>query len=241
VLAEGVDEFPGHELRIASGREEMAEAGAQLLPRGVLQRQANPDAGAEGEEVVTPQELGEAAVAGEDDAEQGARVELGAGQQAQLTEHGGEHFLCFVDEEHGAQAGVFQMRQPAVAQGLEAGPAIVGLQGDAEQIAELPVEVGQVTLRVREGADGEIGQPAQPFGEQAQGDGLAGAGVAGDQRKAALADKALLDARAEEVDLRGHAEGFERQLDGERVPLQTIEGQQFLGHAGGSLDVGGGR
>jgi hypothetical protein len=51
---------------------------------------------------------------------------------------------------------------------------------------------------VREGAEGEIGQPAQPFGEQAQGDGLAGAGGRRYQGEAALADEALLDARAEE-------------------------------------------
>ena len=232
VLAQGVDELGRHERGIARSGQEMAQAGAQLVAPGVLQGQAHADAGAQREQILAPQELGEAAVAGEDDAEQRAGVELGAGQHAQLAEHGGKHLLRFVDEEHGAQAGVLEVAEPAVAQGLEAAPAIVGLQGDAEEVAEFAVEVGQATLRVREGADGEVGQPAEAFGEQAQGDRLAGTGIAGDEGEAAFADEALLDARAEEVDLRGHEQGFERQLDREGIPFQAIEGEQFLGHAG---------
>ena len=38
-----------------------------------------------------------------------------------------------------------------------------------------------------------------------------------------------------------HEQGFERQLDGEGVPLQAVEGEQFLGHAGGSSGAGGGQ
>ena len=46
VLAQRVHELGGHEGGIASGAEEVAEAGVQLLPRGVLQGEPNPDAGA---------------------------------------------------------------------------------------------------------------------------------------------------------------------------------------------------
>ena len=71
--------------------------------------------------------------------------------------------------------------------------------------------------------------------------GIAGAGVAGDEGEAAFADEALLDAGAEEVALGGHEQGFERQLNGEGVLFQAIEGEQFLCHGGGSSGAGGGR
>ena len=134
--------------------------------------------------------------------------------------------------------GGVEAREPALAQGLEAGPAALRAQDDAEEVAELLVEVGQMALGMREGADGEIGQPAEPVGEEAEGDGLAGAGLAGDEGEAAFADEALLDAGAKELDLRRHEQGFQRQLDGEGIPLEAIEGQEFLGHDRGSSGAG---
>ena len=86
---------------MAGGASRCARQALELLPGGVLQGEPDPDAGAQGQEVFAPQEIGEATVAGEDDGEQRAGVELGAGQQAQLAEHGGEHLLGLVDEEHG--------------------------------------------------------------------------------------------------------------------------------------------
>jgi hypothetical protein len=45
-----------------------------------------------------------------------------------------------------------------------------------------------------ERADGEVAQAGEPLGQQAQDHALAGAGVAGDEREAPLADVTLLDA-----------------------------------------------
>jgi hypothetical protein len=59
------------------------------------------------------------------------------------------------------------MRQPPLAQVLEAIPAIVWREGDAEQVAELAVEVGHGTLRMRQRADGEVAHVREPLGEQA--------------------------------------------------------------------------
>ena len=69
------------------------------------------------------------------------------------------------------------MGQPTFAQGLEATPAVVGLEFDPEQIPHLPVEVGQVAAGVGDGAEVDVTQLSQTFGEQAQDDTLAGAGV----------------------------------------------------------------
>ena len=68
------------------------------------------------------------------------------------------------------------------------------------------------------------------LGEQAKGDALAGAGLAGDEGEAALAYQMLLDAAAEALDSRGGHEAVERQVGGERVPLQAIEGEQLAIH-----------
>jgi hypothetical protein len=56
---------------------------------------------------------------------------------------------------------------------------------------------------MREGADGEVAHPCEPLGEHAQHDALAGAGLARDEREAALAHVAVLDAPAERLDWAG--------------------------------------
>ena len=65
------------------------------------------------------------------------------GEQAHLGEHGVLEFLRLVDEQERAHAGVVEVGTPALAQHLEAVPAIVVDQGDAEQLAHLAVEVGE--------------------------------------------------------------------------------------------------
>ena len=208
----------------------MRQAGAQLVPTGVLQGQAAADAAAEGPQVLAPEEIGQAAVAGQHDAEQGPRVEVRAGEQPQFVEDQRRHLLGFVDQQHGAQERVLQMRQPPLAQGLEPVPAVVRREGDAEEIAELAVEVGHGTLRMRERADGEVAHLGEPLGEQAQHDALAGAGLAGDEREAALAHVALLDAPAEGLDLGRREQRLGGDLRGEGIPLETVQGQELLGH-----------
>ena len=127
-----------------------------------------------------------------------------------------------------------EVGQPALAQGLEAAPAVVRAQRHAEEVAQLAVEVGQVALRMVEGADGDVGQARQALGEQAQRHALAGARVAVDHGEAALADLRVLDAPAEVLELGRHVERLGRQLGREGIPLQPVQGQQFLVHAGRS-------
>jgi len=122
------------------------------------------------------------------------------------------------------------VREPARAQGLEAQPAVVGAQLHGEQVAELAVEVGEVDAGVGECGDGEVGEPGEAGGEQAQGDALAGAGGAGDEREAALAGVGVLHAPAEVLDGGGGEQGLGRQLGAEGVPLEAIEGEQLAVH-----------
>ena len=121
----------------------------------------------ERQQVIAAKELGEALVAGEDDAQQGARVELRGGEQAQLVHDRGGELLGLVDEQHRTQARGVEVGEPAGTQRLEAHPAVVGSEFDGEQVAELTVEVGEVGAGVGERGDGEVGQALEARGEQA--------------------------------------------------------------------------
>ena len=58
-------------------------------------------------------------------------------------------------------------------------------QFDAEQIAHLAIEVGEAGLGAGDDADLDVALRAEALGENAQRDGLAGAGGAGDEGEAA--------------------------------------------------------
>ncbi len=85
-------------------------------------------------------------------------------------------------QQYGAISGRLDIGDPGLAQCLEAGPAVVRSQGDAEEIAELTIEVAEAAL----GSCEHRRAGARDDGEDAQSDGLACAGVAGDQGKAAF-------------------------------------------------------
>ncbi len=174
----------------------------------------------------------QAAVAGEDDREDGARVEVGGRQQADLGDHRGQQLLGLVDEHHGPHAGVVDMGEPSLAQVFEAGPAVVVHQVDAEHPADLAVEVGQPGRGVGDGTDPEPVRAAEAVGEHAQRHALSGAGLAGDQREAALAHKMMLDSEAEAVDGGAHHEAVDRKVGGEGVPFEPVEGEQLAVHDG---------
>jgi hypothetical protein len=102
-------------------------------------------------------------------------------------------------------------------------------ESEAEELTHLAVEVAETALRPGEDAGGDVGQRGQVMGEGAQGDGLAGAGVAGDQGKAALAHQAF-EAPAEVLDLGRTPEGLDRDVGREGIPLDSEQGQQLVGH-----------
>jgi transposase len=79
-LRESDAELAGHEGWISRGGEQVIEAGEELVARGVVQREPSPDARAEGQELGGAEPLGQARVAGEDDAEQLLAVEVLAGE-----------------------------------------------------------------------------------------------------------------------------------------------------------------
>ena len=77
-----------------------------------------------------------------------------------------------------------------------------------------------------DGADDDVGQGAEALGEQAQGDALAGAGVAGEHGEAAVGD-AELDAAEEAVDGGRGEERLGGDVGAEGVKLQAVEREQL--------------
>jgi hypothetical protein len=72
----------------------------------------------------------------------------------------------------------------------------MGAELDAEQVAHLAIEVGEIGLGPAAHADFDVTLLREPLGEKAQGDRIAGAGIASDEREAAFANQ-LLNAPAE--------------------------------------------
>ena len=83
------------------------------------------------------QPLGQAGVAGEDDAEELTAVEILGGEDAQLVEDGGLGLLGLVEDQHRAEQGLRNVLGPAGAQRLEAGPAVLPGERDATLPGEL--------------------------------------------------------------------------------------------------------
>ena len=106
----------------------------------------------------------------------------------------------------------------------------MGLEADAEEVAEFAVEVGPMALRMGQHADGQIRQPRQAFGEHAQGDTFSGAGVTLDQGEPTLAHQGLFDPPAEVLQFWRDEQRLERKFRGEGVPLQAIQGQPLVVH-----------
>src|SRR5258708_4050778 len=125
---------------------------------------------------------------------------------------------------------------PALAQHLGAGPTVVGVERHAEEVAHLPVKVGDAGLGAAKEAALDVTLRREALGEDAQGGGLAGAGRAGDESKAALADE-LLDPPAEGRNARRDVERLGRHIGGEGVPLQAIKREQLLVHGSSSSSL----
>jgi hypothetical protein len=80
-----------------------------------------------------------------------------------------------------------------------------------------------------EDADLDVALALQAIGKDAQRDGLAGTGDAGDEGEAALADE-LLGAPAELLGASRHVQRLDGHVGCERVPLEAVESQHLLVH-----------
>jgi len=109
---------------------------------------------------------------------------------------GAELRLCLVDEQHGAKQRLLDVLLPLRTHGLVRAPAVRGRHGDAEAVADLPVEVGDAALRPSHLADDDIAQQRQLRREQEQRGALAGADIAADQREAAVQAAKLIAPRS---------------------------------------------
>ena len=126
------------------------------------------------------------------------------------------------------------MRAPLLAQGLEASPSVVGGKVDGEDISDFTIEVGEATLRSAEHADFEFGQLLKAVSEQPTDDGFSRARVSCDQGETAFAHE-IFKSEGERVDARRYKQGLRGNIGEKGVPLEPVEGEQFLGH-GFSLD-----
>ena len=81
-----------------------------------------------------------------------------------------------------------------------------------------------------ESPDGKLALSRQPLGEQTKHHTLAGAWVAADEREAAFAHQAVLDAPAEAVDPAGLQQCLGGQFGRERVEFKAVEAEQLLVH-----------
>jgi hypothetical protein len=96
----------------------------------------------------------------QDDGQDGAAIELGAGEQTQFGEDRFAHLLGFVDQQHGAIEGGVDMGEPFFAQNFGTVPAAVRGQGHAEEMAQFAVKIGQIGLGPCQQADTEIAHTA---------------------------------------------------------------------------------
>ena len=229
MIAQRRDQLRSHQLYGAGLVQRLLEIFLEFVRGGALDRQAHPHAAGEREELLGSQAFEEPTVAGEYDREQDVRVEPGGTQQAQLGENGRQHLLRLVDDQDRPRQRGVDVGLPALAQHLGAGPAVVGAEFDAEQVAHLAIEVGEIGLGPAAQADLDVTLLREPLGENAQGDRLACAGSPGDEGEAAFADQ-LLDAPAERLDARRGMERLDRHVGRKRIPFEAVEREQLLVH-----------
>ena len=95
----------------------------------------------QGQEFGAAQTFRQALVPGENHAEELARVEVLAGQDSEFAKDAVDDLLCLVENEDRAAARRRDVLGPPGSDGLEAAEAIVGLEGHAEEVADLAIEV----------------------------------------------------------------------------------------------------
>ena len=138
MITEGLAESCRHQSGVTGFGHQVFQAAEKFTAAGRLGVQTDPDATTQRDQFFPAQFFGEPGISGEEDTEQALGIEAGTGQQAQFAEHRGIYLLGFVDEQHRAAAGGLQMGEPALAQGLEAAPAVTGFEGDGKDISQFP-------------------------------------------------------------------------------------------------------
>jgi hypothetical protein len=162
VFGQGGLDLRGEELGLASGGKDVAEPLEQLLGLEIVEGEAGADSAGDRQELLGAELVGQSAVTAEDDSGDGAGVAIGTGEDAQLGQDAGVHLLGLVDKQHGSAAGGLDVVEPGVSEDLEAAPAVVWSQGDAEEVSHLAVEVGQPALRSCQDAEDDVGRASSP-------------------------------------------------------------------------------
>jgi len=147
--------------------------------------------------------VGQVGLAEEDEREQGGGIHLVVEQEAELVEEVVREKVSLVDDEEGEAALAGEVREGGAELGEETGEAEgrLGLEGEQDLMVEgrgRQVRIGEVDDGVEVAVEG--------VGEGAEGSGLAGADVAGDESGETLLEgkgQAALDllvaARGKEV------------------------------------------
>jgi hypothetical protein len=156
-----------HEVRVAGLRQEVGKTVAQLLGCGRFHAEPCADATGDGQKIRVMKAVGQTAVAGEDHKEDGAGVQMGAGEQAQFGENGGGHLLGFIDDQHGPAERSLDLGLPFIPKGFGPIPAIVRGESDGEEISQFSVEVEDGGLGATEDSDHDVLDHAEPIGEDA--------------------------------------------------------------------------
>jgi len=110
VITQGGHRLGRHEVGIPGAALEVLEGREQQVALGIRHAQTGADAAAERARIVVTPRVGQAPIACEHQGEQRARVEAGAGEQAQLVEYGRVPLLGLVDEQDWAQQSGVQMQ-----------------------------------------------------------------------------------------------------------------------------------
>ena len=166
---------------------------------GRFHAEARADATGDGQQIGVMEAVGQTAVPGEDHQEDGAGVQIRAGEQAQFAEHGGVHLLGFIDDQHRPVERSLDLGLPLLPKRFGPVPAVVRGEGHAEEISQFSVEVDHRGLGATEESDHDVPQGAEPIGEDAQRRAFPASRLAADQGEAAFADL-VFDPPAEALD-----------------------------------------
>ena len=85
-----------------------------------------------------------------------SRVQVGAGEQFQLAEHGDFHFLGFVHDQHRPVKRCLDLGLPLFSQGFSPVPTVVRRKGHLEQVPQLAVKVRYRGLGTSQNADHNV-------------------------------------------------------------------------------------